>query len=154
MFDRPASIFDAALVGRLSDPDVREHVRAVFVPLVRARTIKQEVRKPEAAPVPISSWKPFQVTASERRPVLISERTVFNLVPCNRALEAGFAEFCNKATDIVAFAKNAGPQALRVDYLGDAGRPALYLPDFLVRGADGKHYLVETKGQVDRAVPR
>lgn len=152
LFGPGHSIFDPALVARLSDSDVREHVRAVFVPLIRAKTLQQQIRTPDSAPMAVSSWRPFQVTASERRPVLKSERTLFNLVPCNRSLEQALVEFVGKAADVSAFAKNAGPQALRIDYLADGQRLAFYTPDFFVRNGS-LMFLVETKGQVDREVP-
>jgi len=58
-------------------------------------------------------------------------------------------EFLSKASDVSAFAKNAGPQALRIDYLAEGQRLAFYTPDFFVRiGAEC--FLVEMKGQVDR----
>lgn len=152
LFGPGHSIFDPVLVARLSDSDVREHVRAVFVPLIRAKTLQQQIRTPDAAPLAVSSWRPFQVTASERRPVLKSERTLFNLVPCNRSLEQALVEFVGKATDVSAFAKNAGPQALRIDYLADGQRLAFYTPDFFVR-IGSTMFLVETKGQIDREVP-
>lgn len=153
LFERKASVFDGALVARLSDSDAREHVRAVFVPLIRRKTVREQRRAPEAEPIAVSGWKPFQVTVSERRPVQQSTRTVFNLVPCNRALEVAFTEHCSRAEDVAAFAKNAGPQCLRIDYLADGMRLAFYTPDFFVRAKRGEHYLVETKGQVDRDVP-
>jgi type III restriction enzyme len=153
LFGKETSIFDAALVRRLSDSDVREHVRAVFVPLIRRKIHQTQVRTPEAAPIAVSTWRPFQVTVSERRPVAQSPRTIFNLVPCNRSLETAFVELCSRASDVAAFAKNAGPQCLRIDYLSDGTRLAFYTPDFFVRTADGANYLVETKGQQDRDVP-
>lgn len=152
LFGPGHSIFNPVLVKRLSDSDVREHVRAVFVPLIRSRTVRQQLRAPEAPPVSVATWRPFQVTASERRPVVASARTLFNLVPCNRSLEQALAEFLGRASDVSAFAKNAGPQALRIDYLADGQRLAFYTADFLVRTAGGC-FLVETKGQVDRDVP-
>ena len=54
---------------------------------------------------------------------------------------------------MAAFAKNAGPQALRVDYSTRQGQIAFYTPDFLVRLTEGGGLLVETKGRVDRDVP-
>ncbi|MBI4026623.1 MAG: hypothetical protein HY360_16685, partial [Verrucomicrobia bacterium] len=147
--------------------DVREHqgggrnlregwdVRNVttIVPLIRRKVARQQVRTPEAAPISVATWRPFQVTVSERRPVQQSARTLFNLVPCNRTLETAFVELCNRTADVAAFAKNAGPQCLRIDYLSDGVRLAFYTPDFLVRSAAGSCYLVETKGQVDKDVP-
>lgn len=152
LFGQNASIFDANLTGRLSDTDVREHVRAVFVPLIRQRITRQQVRVLEPAPTAVSSWKPYQVTVSERHPVLIATRTLFNLVPCNRSLEQTLVEMLGKAPDVEAFAKNAGPQCLRIDYLAEGMRLAFYTPDFIVRTNKGQHYLVETKGQVDKDV--
>jgi type III restriction enzyme len=153
LFGPGRSIFSADLVKRLSASDVRENVRAVFVPLVRGKTLLSKIRQPEAAPRRMSEWKPYPATVNERRPVLPSGRTLFNLVPCNQALEQGLVEFLDKAEDVVAFAKNAGPQALRIDYLSGGERLAFYTQDFFVRTPAG-HYLVETKGQVDRDVPR
>jgi len=150
LFTTKTTVFDTNLVKRLSDSDVREHVRAVFVPIIRRKVVQTQVRTAEAPPVRLSSWKPFQVTVSERRPVQQSPRTLFNLIPCNRSLETALVEQCNRAADVAAFAKNAGPQCLRIDYLAQGTRLAFYVPDFFVRATTNTHYLVETKGQVDR----
>ena len=63
------------------------------------------------------------------------------------------SKFLDRARDVAAFVKNAGPQALRIDYSTPNGQLALYTPDFLARLADGTHLLIETKGRVDRDVP-
>lgn len=154
VFERKASLFDPELVSRLGDSDVAEHLRAVFVPLVRARTIETLERLPGGEPTFMSHWRPFQVTHSERRPAIEASRTLFNLVPCNRELEVALARYADRASDVAAFAKNAGPQSLRIDYLAAGGRLAFYTPDFFVRAVDGACYLVETKGREDRDVPR
>jgi type III restriction enzyme len=154
LFDRATDLFDPALVGRLGDSDVGEHVRAVFVPLIRARTTTVETRVAAGEPMRLSRWKPFQVTHSERRPALEAARTLFNLAPCNQELEVALARFADRAPDVAAFAKNAGPQCLRIDYLAAGGRLAFYTPDFMVRTTEGRCYLVETKGREDRDVPR
>ncbi len=153
LFGQKRSLFDEKVIHRLGDSDVREYVRAVFVPLIRSRIVQQQVRQKETLPVSIASWRPFQVTVSERRPVQQSGRTVFNLIPCNRSLETAFVELCSKASDVAAFAKNAGPQCLRVDYLSEGMRLAFYTPDFFIRTVAGTCFLVETKGQVDKDVP-
>lgn len=154
LFEKRVSIFDTGITPRLADLDVREHIRAAFVPLIRAKTTKTEIRSREEAPVSVTAWKPFQVTHSERNPTFPAERTPFNLVPCNRQLEVAFAQFADtRSSDVAAFCKNAGPQALRIDYLAGGNRLAFYTPDFLVRLQNGNYYLVETKGREDRDVP-
>jgi type III restriction enzyme len=154
LFEKKTDLFDPRLVGRLGDSDVGEYVRAVFVPLVRARTTTHEERAAAAEPMLMSRWKPYQVTHNERRPALTAGRTLFNLVPCNRNLEVAMAQFANNADDVASFAKNSGPQSLRIDYLQAGGRLAFYTPDFFIRTKTDNHFLVETKGREDRDVPR
>ena len=154
LFDEKTTLFDPRLVSRLGHSDVSEHIRAVFVPHIRTRTTTVEIRRPSGAALQLSQWKPFQATHSERRPALEATKTLFNLVPCNRELEVAFTKYADRAGDVAAFAKNAGPQCLRIDYLASGGRLAFYTPDFFVRTEDGNCYLVETKGREDRDVPR
>jgi type III restriction enzyme len=154
LFGENVSLVDKRLTGRLSDQDVREHIRAVFIPLIRARTVTTEKRRAKGAAQSLRHWKPYQATFSENRPVERAARTLFNLVPCNRSLEVATAKFVDKAPDVGAFAKNAGPQAVRIDYLTNDHRLAFYTPDFFVRDLEGSYYLVETKGRQDQDVPR
>ncbi|MEB3292839.1 MAG: DEAD/DEAH box helicase family protein, partial [Synechococcales bacterium] len=153
LFEQKTTLFDPALVARLADSDVGEHLRAVFVPLIRSRTTTTETRLAGSAPKSLNTWKPYQVTLSERRPALEANKTLFNLVSCNRELEVAVAKFCDRAPDVAAFAKNAGSQCLRVDYLANGDRLAFYTPDFFIRTIDNHYYLVETKGREDRDVP-
>ncbi len=153
LFVEKLTLFDDRLVNRLGDADVREHIRAVFVPLIRQRTTTKEERRPEGAARSVAAWKPFQVTHSQEHPAIPAARTLFNLVACNRGFEVGMSKFLDRAPDVAAFAKNAGPQALRIDFSTPNGQLALYTPDFLTRLADGSHLLIETKGRVDRDVP-
>jgi type III restriction enzyme len=153
LFAEKVDLFDPRLLSRLSAQDVREYVRATFVPLIQKRTTIEGKRLPQREPAKVGGWKPFQVTHSQNQPAIPAKRTLFNLVPCNRELEVAMANFLDKATDVAAFCKNAGPQALRLDYVTDASRLAFYTPDFLVRTTDGQYLLVETKGRVDKDVP-
>ena len=154
LFGGKQSLLDPAVVGRLGDSDVAEHIRAVFVPLIRERTTTRQERLPQAEPQRMSTWKPYQVTHSERHPTREAQRTLFNLVPCNRSLEESLTGFFDRAEDVATFAKNAGPQALRIDYLAAGGRLAFYTPDFFVRTVEGDCYIVEAKGREDRDVQR
>lgn len=154
LFAEKAGLFDKRLTSRLADQDVREHIRAVFIPLIRARTVKTEKRRPDGASTQLRNWRPFQATLSERKPVEKAKHTLFNLVPCDQSLEVAMTAFLDNCADVVAFAKNAGPQALRIDYLTADQRLAFYRPDFFVRMETGEYALVETKGRQDSDVPR
>ncbi|MCI0748838.1 MAG: DEAD/DEAH box helicase family protein [Verrucomicrobia subdivision 3 bacterium] len=153
LFEEKLTLFEQRLLSRIGDADVREHVRATFVPLILKRTTVKEERKAAGAGKSVSLWKPFQVTHSAHRPAIPASRTLFNLAPCNRDLEVAMCKFLDLAPDVAAFCKNAGPQSLRVDYLSGNGQLAFYTPDFLARLTDGHYALVETKGRVDKDVP-
>ncbi|GMV70199.1 MAG: restriction endonuclease subunit R [Leptolyngbya sp. PLA2] len=155
LFEQPVSLYDDRIASRLADPDVVTHVLHVFVPMVRERTIQVERRAPELPPMSLKDWKPYKASHSERNPCRSAQKTMFNLVPCRGGLEAAIVPFLDLADNgVVAFAKNAGPQALRIDYVRANGQLSTYAPDFFVRGADGTYWLVETKGREDADVPR
>ncbi len=153
LFEENLTLFDPRLLSRIGEADVREHVRATFVPLILQRTTIKEERRASSAGRSVSLWKPFQVTHSAHRPSIPAKRTLFNLAPCNRDLEVAMCKFLDLAPDVEAFCKNAGPQSLRVDYLSGNGQLAFYTPDFLARLSGGHYALVETKGRVDKDVP-
>lgn len=155
LFEEPVSLYDDRLLARLGDADVATHVLHVFVPLVRERTIQVEERSPELPPVSLSTWKPYKASHSDRNPCKAAAKTMFNLVPCRGGLEAALVPFLDLAgSGVTAFAKNAGPQALRIDYVRANGQLSTYTPDFFVRTDDGALWLVETKGREDADVPR
>ncbi len=153
LFGERVDLYDARVTPRLSDPDVREHIRATFLPLILKSITHRKERLVEESPKSVTTWLPYQATHSERRPAVGSDKTPFNLVPCANQLEVAMSQFLGFANDVAAFAKNAGPQALRIDYLSPDGRRATYTPDFLVRKGDGHYFLCETKGRADRDVP-
>lgn len=155
LFDQQVSLYDARLAGRLGDSDVAMHVLHVFVPLVRDRTIQAEMRAPELPPVSLKDWKTYKASHSERNPCKPAFKTMFNLIPCRGGLEAALVPFLDlKENGVAAFAKNAGPQALRIDYVKANGQLSTYTPDFFVRTEDGAYWLVETKGREDTDVAR
>ncbi len=153
LFGDRLDLYDPRVIARLADADVREHIRGTFIPLIREKTTHKQDRIKESPPLSIAAWKPYQATHSEKRPTETARITPFNLVPCNNQLEVAMAHFADRARDVAAFAKNQGPQALRVDYLNAEGRRAIYTPDFLVRETAGSYLLVETKGRADKDVP-
>ena len=93
LFGQKIELFDPRLLSRLSQHhDVREHIRATFVPLIVSRTTTEVKRMSTGEAVRLSEWKPFQVTHSSVHPAIPAVRTLFNLVPCNRKLEVAFAQ--------------------------------------------------------------
>ncbi len=149
LFEESVDLYDGRVVGRLADSDVRTYIRATFVPLLRKKVTRHQERLVEEAPQSVTTWKPYQATHSETHPAQIAEGTPFNLVPCNRQLEVAMTKLLDLADDVASFAKNQGPQCVRIDALTAEGRRALYAPDFLIRRGNGDYLLAETKGRRD-----
>lgn len=154
LFERPVDLYSGEVDHRMRDADVMEHVQATFAPLILQRTVHTKDRKRICRARRISTWKPYQATSTRDRPAVQAKRSMFNLVPCENQFEQEFVIFCDYASDVAAFVKNAGPQKLTIDYLRPDGHGAMYWPDFLVRLTDGSHLLVELKGKTDSLVPR
>jgi type III restriction enzyme len=153
LFEREVDLYSGEVDHRMRDLDVLEHVRATFTPLILSKTVQKKERKRVSQGVRLSTWKPYQATSTVNRPAVPGQRTMFNLVPCENEFEQAFADFCDFASDVAAFAKNAGPQKLMIDYLRPDGHRALYVPDFFVRLKDGNSLLCELKGKEDALVP-
>lgn len=153
LFERRVDIYSGEVDHRMRDMDVMEHIRATFTPLILRRTVHKQERSRISQGQRLSTWKPYQATSTDKRPAVQAQRTMFNLVPCANEFEQAFVDFLDTAQDVVAFAKNAGPQRLMIDYLRPDGHRALYEPDFIVRLTDGRYYLAELKGKVDELVP-
>jgi type III restriction enzyme len=146
LFGETVAVTDPRVVPRLADDDVREYIQAVFIELVRQRTLRTSKRVEERTPQSLTEWKPYQATHSDKRPCEPASQTPFNLVPCSLSLEVAMNQFLDQAGDVASFAKNQGPQALRIDCLSKDGVRSLYTPDFVIRRRNGNYYLAETKG--------
>jgi type III restriction enzyme len=69
-------------------------------------------------------------------------------------LELAFAAFLDAALDVQSFAKNYMAVGFRLDYVRADGELSNYIPDFVVRTADGVVWIVETKGREELDVPQ
>ncbi|NLF02729.1 MAG: DEAD/DEAH box helicase family protein [Anaerolineales bacterium] len=153
LFEQEVDLYSGEVDHRMRDLDVMEHVRATFTPLIVSKTVKTTDRRRISRGVPLSTWRPYQATSTEKRPAVEGQRTMFNLAPCENEFEQAFVDFADFAEDVAAFAKNAGPQKLMIDYLRPDGHRAMYVPDFLVRLTSGECLLCELKGREDPLVP-
>jgi type III restriction enzyme len=136
----------------MQDTDVKEHIIAVFTPLIMDKKTIIQDRKRSSTETKLSGWKPYQATSTDKRPAVTASRTLFNLVSCDSDFEKEFAFECDRLDDVEAFAKNAGPQKLTIDYLKPDKHRAMYVPDFFVKVTSGDVYLCELKGREDNLV--
>lgn len=132
LFEKEVDLFSGEVDHRMQDVDVKEHILAVFTPLIMVKKTIIRNRQRSSTETKLSNWKPYQATSTEKRPAVTASRTMFNLVPCENGFEQEFAFECDRLEDIDAFAKNAGPQKLTIDYLKPDKHRAMYVPDFFI----------------------
>src|SRR5690606_33688162 len=68
--------------------------------------------------------------------------------------ELTFAKFLEAAPDVASFAKNYLAVGFKIDYVRANGELSNYVPDFLVKTADGDVWIVETKGREELDLPQ
>ncbi len=135
--------------------ELQEGIAKYLARKIGELTAERQVFEFEKADFKLSGTKPF----SWRRnlPPLVAKRTVFNYVATYNPLERRFAEFLDKAADVVRFASlgtteqgDSGTQ-FRVDYLKPSGAIGFYHPDWVVvqkAANDEVNWIIETKGRV------
>ena len=84
---------------------------------------------------------------------MVAQKSVFNRIVGDEHFELVFASFLEKSTDVISYAKNYLSVNFKLDYIKADGNISNYYPDFIVKLANRKIVIVETKGQEDLDVP-
>jgi type III restriction enzyme len=154
-FGKVIDVDDDAVRSHLSRLEMQEGIAKYLARKIAELTIERRAIEFDKADFRLSETKPF----SWRRnlPPLEVAKTVFNYVATYNDFERRFAEFLNRATDVVRFASlgtteqgDSGTQ-FRVDYLKPSGAIGFYHPDWVVvqkvKGGE-VNWIIETKGRV------
>lgn len=145
VFERPVELEDKVILRRLAENDAQALVVGAFRQAIRALSITEREPTIEENALRVSETPPFPWS----RETVDGQRTVFNLTPVDSSLEARFARFLDRATDVTAWAKLTMNTRFALEYLSHAGALRYYYPDFVMRLSDDSCLIVETKGQED-----
>ena len=155
-FGQRVNLENAGIRSHLSRADMRDGIANYLSQKIAALTVEQRKVEFENASFELSQTKPFQWRRN--LPPLRAEKTVFNFVATYNGFERQFAEFLDRAPDILRFAalgtteQGASGTTFRVDYLKPSGAIGFYYPDWVAvqRDLDGEviNWVVETKGRV------
>lgn len=150
-FERPVELDDLAALHALAQPSTQETVLEALRSAVDQATLLGEEGQTstDLKPRLLSTTKPFLWS----KELTVAVKSVFPRQPCDSGLEVQFVGFLDRCDDVAAFTKLAPAMRVSMEYRGENGGLAFYFPDFVLRDEDGDHYLVETKGLVDVAVP-
>lgn len=154
-FGRVVDLENQVLRSHLARLELQEGIAKYLARKIAELTIERRTIEFEKADYRLSETRPF----GWRRnlPPLVAEKTVFNFVATYNDFERHFAEFLDKATDVLRFAAlgtteqgDSGSQ-FRVDYLKPSGAIGFYHPDWVVvqkTKAGELGWIIETKGRV------
>ncbi|MDX9861661.1 MAG: DEAD/DEAH box helicase family protein [Rhodospirillales bacterium] len=154
-FGKPADLEAETLRSHLSRLELQEGIAKYLARKIAELTLERRAIEFEKADYKLSHTKPF----SWRRnlPPLTAAKTVFNYVATYNDFERRFAEFLDRASDVLRFAAlgtteqgESGTQ-FRVDYIKPSGAIGFYHPDWAaVQTADGNavNWIIETKGRI------
>ena len=149
LFGAYYSMDEEYVLTRLNRSDAKTTVFLAFRRAIWKRSVGQREVRPTGETLRLSETAGFEWSETRDRVVYPGAKTVFNLVACDNRYEAEFAQFLDRAPDVAAYGKNAPLVRFTLEYQNSQGALRLYYPDFIVRLANGDHWLIETKGIED-----
>ena len=154
-FGGAVDLEDGNVRSHLSRLPIREGIAKYLVREIAALTIERRELAFEKVAHQLSKTRAFHWRRN--LPPLRAEKTVFNYVATYNNFERQFAEFLDRAPDILRFAalgtteQGASGAAFRVDYVKPSGAIGFYYPDWVAvqRGPDDQiiNWVIETKGR-------
>ncbi len=144
-FGEPVNLDEPNMVKAIAHP-VAQHVTCkVFLAALREAIVAEQTPVLEQTGRKLSTCEGFPWS----RPTYEAGKTVFNLVAADNEYEKSFAQFLQRATDVVRFAKIPRRFNFSIPYTDSAANLRYYEPDFVAVTQDGVHHLIETKGRED-----
>lgn len=148
-FGERVDLGDNQVLKQLSEPETQQAVYEVFSDAINKLTLVGQSVESGGGYIKASDANGFEWSGE----TYDGEKQIFNLVACDRNYEVRFAQFLDRAEDVMAYTKNNRYVHFQVEYLSFKGGMRYYYPDFIVR-AKGGMFVVETKGLQDVEVAR
>lgn len=138
-------------VKKLNYPPVREKLEEILREAVENLARREEEPYYLGGYFKVSETKPFHTS----EPVVRITKSVFDHLPYSGRsdFERRFMIWLDGRAEVEAFTKVLYSFPLNIPYYSAEGFIRHYRPDFIVK-AEGKFYLIETKGMEDDKVPR
>ncbi len=150
LFDRPVDLEDPNTLRNLSELAATKTLIDTFKKAINALTVRDKGDAEIRDTIKLRQTRPF---VAKDQGYLVPKKSVFNRIIGDRHFELVFASFLEGCDDVVSFAKNYLAVHFKLDYVNADGDISNYYPDFLVKLARNRIFVVETKGQEDLDVP-
>ena len=148
LFGAPIDLDSRNTWRNLAEPDTIKIVIDTFKQAINDLTLQDKGEAQIYDVIRLQDMRPLMV---KEQPSLTPKKTVFNRITGDSQFERDFADFLEKCSDVVSFAKNyiAFSSKFKIDYVNAEGNISNYYPDFFVKLKDGRLIIAETKGWDD-----
>ena len=150
LFDQRVDLEHPNTLRNLSELAATKTLIETFKKAINALTVRDRGDAEIRDTIKLRQTRPF---VAKDQGYLIPKKSVFNRVIGDSQLELLFASFLEDCPDVVSYAKNYFAVHFKLDYVNVDGNISNYYPDFLVKLADARTVIVETKGLEDMDVP-
>jgi type III restriction enzyme len=150
LFDQSVELDSPNTLRNLSEMEATKTLIETIKKAINALTVRDKGDAEIRDSIKLRQTRPFM---TKDQGYLIPKKSVFNKIIGDSHLELLFARFLEDCDDVLAYAKNYMAVHFKLDYVNADGDISNYYPDFLVKVAANKIYVVETKGQADLDVP-
>jgi len=150
LFESEVDLDSSNTLRNLSELSATKTLIENFKKAINALTVKDKGDAEIRDTIKLRHTRPF---VAKEQGYLVPKKSVFNRIIGDSHLELVFANFLESCTDVVAYGKNYLAVHFRLDYVNAEGNISNYYPDFLVKLADKRIMIVETKGLEDLDVP-
>ncbi|MFA5774367.1 MAG: DEAD/DEAH box helicase family protein [Ilumatobacteraceae bacterium] len=150
----PVNLEDPVVLRNLSEPEAGKILFDTFKIAINSLTIHHSGFVRIEDRIRLRDTRPFR---TENRPYLTPKKSLLSKIvgePHAGGFELTFASFLDSAPDVSAFGKNYLAVGFKIDYVKADGDLSNYVPDFLVKTADGTVWIIETKGREERDLPQ
>ncbi len=150
LFDRPVDLESPNTLRNLSELAATKTLLETFKRAINALTVQDKGDAEIRAWIKLRQTRPF---VAQDQGYIVPKKSVFNRIIGDSRFELLFASFLEECDDVVSYAKNYLRVHFKLDYVNADGDISNYYPDFLVKLADKRILIVETKGREDLDVP-
>jgi len=150
LFDRVVNLEDPNTLRNLSELAAGKTLFEAFKKSINALTVCDKGDAEIRDTIKLRKTRPF---VAKDQGYVVPKKSVFNRIIGDSRLELEFSSFLEGCSDVVSFAKNYLAVHFKLDYVNADGDISNYYPDFLVKLAENRIAVVETKGQEDFDVP-
>jgi type III restriction enzyme len=151
LFGQSVDLEHPNTLRNLSEIVASKTLMETFKKAINALTVQDKGDAEIRDTIKLRQTRPF---VAKEQGYLVPRKSVFNRIIGDSEFELLFARYLEDCEDVISYAKNYFAVHFKLDYVKADGSIADYYPDFLVKLADRRIVIVETKGLVDEDVPQ